>query len=83
MAAKKEDLNTNSLREAEVESFISGLGLAKNFNKKYKKTNVVSSVAKPLVHFTTNPRGYSMNLLEDTLYSASVIRTFVLFISVH
>ena len=35
MAAKKEDLNTNSLREAEVESFISGLGLAKNFNKKY------------------------------------------------
>jgi len=37
MAAKKEDLNTNSLREAEVESFISGLGLAKNFNKKYGK----------------------------------------------
>ena len=35
MAAKKEDLNTNSLREAEVESFISGLGFAKNFNKKY------------------------------------------------
>ena len=37
MAAKKEDLNTNSLREVEVESFISGLGLAKNFNKKYGK----------------------------------------------
>ena len=37
MAAKKEGLNTNSLREAEVESFISGLGLAKNFNKKYGK----------------------------------------------
>jgi len=37
MAAKKENLNTNSLREAEVESFISGLGLAKNFNKKYGK----------------------------------------------
>ena len=37
LAAKKEDLNTNSLREAEVESFISGLGLAKNFNKKYGK----------------------------------------------
>lgn len=37
MAAKKEDLNTNSLREAEVESFISGLGLAKKFNKKYGK----------------------------------------------
>jgi fructokinase len=37
MAAKKEDLNTTSLREAEIESFISGLGLAKRFNKKYGK----------------------------------------------
>ena len=37
MAAKKEVLNTNNLREAEVESFISGLGLAKKFNKKYGK----------------------------------------------
>ena len=37
MAAKKEELNTQSLREAEIESFISGLGLAKRFNKKYKK----------------------------------------------
>jgi len=37
MAAKKEELNTSSLREAEIESFISGLGLAKRFNKKYKK----------------------------------------------
>ena len=37
MAAKKEELNTTSLRDSEVESFISGLGLAKIYNKKYKK----------------------------------------------
>ena len=37
MAAKKEGLETSNLREAEIESFISGLGLAKRFNKKYKK----------------------------------------------
>jgi len=37
MAAKKEELDTSSLREAEVESFVSGLGLAKRFNKKYGK----------------------------------------------
>jgi fructokinase len=37
MAAKKEELNTTNLRDAEIESFISGLGLAKRFNKKYKK----------------------------------------------
>jgi len=37
MAAKKEELITSSLRESEIESFISGLGLAKKYNKKYKK----------------------------------------------
>ena len=37
MAAKKEKLDTNSLRESEIESFISGHGLAKKFNKKYSK----------------------------------------------
>jgi fructokinase len=37
MAAKKEELDTSSLREAEVESFVSGLGLAKRFNKRYGK----------------------------------------------
>ena len=37
MAAKKEELNTQNLREAEVENFVSGLGLAKRFNKRYKK----------------------------------------------
>jgi fructokinase len=37
MAAKKEQLDTLNLRETEVESFVSGLGLAKRFNKKYKK----------------------------------------------
>ena len=36
MAAQKEELKTSNLREAEVESFVSGLGLAKRFNKKYK-----------------------------------------------
>ena len=37
MAAQKEGLNTSNLREVEIESFISGLGLAKRFNKKYNK----------------------------------------------
>ena len=37
MAAKKEELNTQNLREVEVENFVSGLGLAKRFNKRYKK----------------------------------------------
>lgn len=37
MAAKKENLNTTSLRESEIESFISGMGLAKKFNKRYKQ----------------------------------------------
>ena len=36
-AAKKENFNSNNAREAEVESFISGLGLAKRFNKIYGK----------------------------------------------
>jgi fructokinase len=37
MAAKKENLETTTLRESEIESFISGLGLAKKYNKKFKK----------------------------------------------
>ena len=37
LAAKKGELDTQILREVEVESFVSGLGLAKRFNKKYKK----------------------------------------------
>ncbi len=37
MAAKKENLETSSLRESEIESFISGIGLAKKYNKKHKK----------------------------------------------
>ena len=37
MAAKKENLNTTSLRESEIESFISGMGLAKKYNKRYKQ----------------------------------------------
>jgi len=37
MAAKKEELNTTNLREAEIESFISGLAIAKKFNKEYGK----------------------------------------------
>jgi fructokinase len=36
MAAKKENLETSNLRESEIESFISGIGLAKRYNKKYK-----------------------------------------------
>ena len=46
MAAKKEDLQTSSLREAEIESFISGLGLAKKFNKKYGKNLKTSEIFK-------------------------------------
>ena len=37
LAAKKENFDSNNLRDAEIESFISGLGLAKKFNKKYNK----------------------------------------------
>ena len=37
MAAKKENLNTTSMRESEIESFISGMGLAKKYNKRYKQ----------------------------------------------
>ena len=37
MATKKENLNTTSLRESEIESFISGMGLAKKYNKRYKQ----------------------------------------------
>ena len=33
IAAKKENFDSNNAREAEIESFISGLGLAKRFNK--------------------------------------------------
>ena len=35
--SKKENFQTSSLREAEIESFISGLALAKRFNKQYNK----------------------------------------------
>ncbi len=37
-AAKKENFDSNNAREAEVESFISGLGMAKRFNKIYGKS---------------------------------------------
>ena len=43
-AAKKENFDSNNAREAEIESFISGLGLAKRFNKlhgKNLKTNEI------------------------------------------
>ena len=36
-AAKKENFDSNNAREAEIESFVSGLGLAKRFNKIYGK----------------------------------------------
>ena len=40
MAAKKEELNTTSLRESEIESFISGLGLAKKYKKNLKAKEI-------------------------------------------
>ena len=46
MAIKKEQLNTTNLREAEIESFISGLGLAKKFNKKYGKNLKTNEIFK-------------------------------------
>ena len=36
-AAKKENFDSNNARETEIESFISGLGIAKRFNKMYGK----------------------------------------------
>jgi len=36
-AAKKENFSSSNAREAEVESFVSGLGMAKRFNKIYSK----------------------------------------------
>ena len=44
MQQKKENFDSNNAREAEIESFISGLGLAKRFNKlhgKNLKTNEI------------------------------------------
>ena len=46
MAAKKEELNTTSLRESEIESFISGLAIAKKFNKKYGKNLKTNEIFK-------------------------------------
>ena len=43
-AAKKENFNSNNAREAEVESFISGLGMAKRFNKMYGKNLKTSEI---------------------------------------
>jgi len=37
LAAQKEGLNSNVYRECEVESFISGLSIAKRYNKKFNK----------------------------------------------
>tara|TARA_B100001175_G_C19436130_1_gene603671 strand:+ start:162 stop:1064 length:903 start_codon:yes stop_codon:yes gene_type:complete len=43
-AAKKENFDSNNARDAEIESFISGLGLAKRFNKIYKKNLKTSEI---------------------------------------
>ena len=37
LAAKKENIESNVLRDAEIESFISGLAISKRFNKKFNK----------------------------------------------
>jgi len=44
LAAKKENFNSSNAREAEVESFISGLGMAKRFNKTYGKNLKTSEI---------------------------------------
>ena len=46
LAAKKEELNTTNLRESEIESFISGLGIAKKYNKKYGKNLKTNEIFK-------------------------------------
>jgi len=46
MAARKEELNTTNLRESEIESFISGLAIAKKFNKKYGKNLKTNEIFK-------------------------------------
>ena len=43
-AAKKENFDSSNAREAEVESFISGLGMAKRFNKIYGKNLKTSEI---------------------------------------
>ena len=43
-AAKKENFDSNNAREAEVESFISALGMAKRFNKMYGKNLKTSEI---------------------------------------
>ena len=43
-AAKKENFSSNNAREAEVESFISGLGMAKRFNKIFGKNLKTSEI---------------------------------------
>ena len=46
IAAKKENVDTKNLRELEIESFISGLALAKKFQKKYKKNIKTNEIFK-------------------------------------
>ena len=46
IAAKKENVDTINLRELEIESFISGLALAKRFQKKYKKNIKTNEIFK-------------------------------------
>ena len=46
IAAKKENVDTKNLRELEIESFISGLALAKRFQKKYKKNIKTNEIFK-------------------------------------
>ena len=46
IAARKEKVDTKNLRELEIESFISGLALAKRFQKKYKKNLKTSEIFK-------------------------------------
>ena len=46
IAAKKENVDTKNLRELEIESLISGLALAKRFQKKYKKNIKTNEIFK-------------------------------------
>ena len=73
MATKKENLNTTNLREAEIESFISGLGLAKKFNKKYGKNLKTNEIFKLYRAHDLNAENFIDNFKVNLAMSLSTI----------
>ena len=73
MATKKENLNSTNLREAEIESFISGLGLAKKFNKKYGKNLKTNEIFKLYRAHDLNAENFIDNFKVNLAMSLSTI----------